>query len=370
MSIITLEDLEKQVNGTDVASLEKEVVQDPIEQTDNKKILPKDSLKNTEPGPEAQQEILETPVAETSEVSSNTPSDDDDAAFVAWAKMLYENEGYEEPFNEEEFRKKYGAGEGKKVDSKTLLSFNNDLIASKSKPQFASEEAERFNNYIAQGGNPKYIAKAIDELNEYNDVTSEELETNPYITENVVWNYYLEKYPGKTEEFIQNKINTLKEKELLIDEAKEAIEFLREHSAKKIEEHISSEKAKKQAEEQRVAAYWNDQQARITNASTLAGVQLDERTKQNFLKWHFSNGLINTMKNPEQALELAFIAWMGGAKGLEKTVNSKVTSDFKEKINKYKDSKTQVKSAEPVDIKKETDHLDMILNSTTRYKKI
>jgi hypothetical protein len=373
MDILTLEDLEKQVNNTTVLTPEKEANSTEEVEVEKKQTVSKstvEDVKNTTSEPVS---LVENQVEETTSETTNASASEegeDDAAFIEWAKMVYESEGYEEPFSEEEFRKRYGSGENKKIDSKTLVAFNNDLVASRSKPQFASKEAEEFNNYILQGGDPKYIAKVIQEYNEYTDVTNEEIETNPYVTENIVWNYYLEKYPGKSEEFIQNKINTLKDKELLIEEAKEGIEFLRDHSAKKIEEHVAQENAKKKAEEERIASYWNDQQTRIKNASTLAGVNLDERTKENFLKWHFSNGLINAMKDPEKALEIAFITWMGGAKGLEKTVNSKVTNEFHNKLKKYQDQKTQTKNSEPVKANKEIDHIDMVLNSTTRYQKI
>jgi len=280
--------------------------------------------------------------------SQSLPIEDETSATITLAKSLYDKLGFQEPFDEEWFKEEYGKGESKELDLDSFSNFYKSIIdhniETNSKPVFANEYVERYNDYVSQGGDPKQIAILLQDVFDYSSISKEEIETDSSTQEAVIWDYLHEMFPGKKNDFYKEKIDSFKQQGLLLDASKEALPFLIERSQEKIKANVEAAKEEKIKEQQRIEAYWKEQEQRINSKNEIANTKLDKTTKQKLIKYMSSGDFNKVLQDPEKIIELAFIALNGGAKFFDKKANTVAASTLAKNLKRYTDSKTNIKT--------------------------
>ena len=179
-----------------------------------------------------------------------------------------------------------------KIDE--VLELMKEIVAENSKPVYASDEVEAFDEFVRNGGSLR---------NFYNDVYSGKLDPSSvdlekeYDQRAVIRENLLNQ--GYKEEKIKRMIARYEESETLKEEAEDALELVTEFNQKKADSLLV--KQKKEAEELVKAQqkFYSDVNSTIKNISDIGGFPLTEKEKRELLQYAFtpdSDGLTKYQK--------------------------------------------------------------------------
>lgn len=226
-----------------------------------------------------------------------------------------------------------------------VLELMGDIIEDNSKPTYASEEVEAFDEFVKNGGNLR---------NFYDEVYSGKLDLDAvdiereYDQRAIVRENLLNQ--GYKEERIKKIIGRYEESETLKEEAEDALDLLKEFNKKKQDSLL--EKQKNDAEEMRKQQqkFFNDVNSTIKNISDFRGFPISEREKRELLQYAFvpdDDGLTKYQKDVRSdvynLLEAAFFA-----KNRDKVKASKISSKDTESFKTLRD-KLKARSNKVVD---------------------
>ena len=213
--------------------------------------------------PEEEPESEEDDDLEESEDESNKVT----ALFDAIAEEL------DWEFDEEEEKNK-----PKTVED--LVGYFKDVIKEQSVPQYASEEVQKIDEYVRNGGDlQKYFNVSTDIDYDNFDTTDESNQKK------IVKLLLTEK--GYNEKQITRKIEKYEDAGILEDEAEDALEELKEISENKKEQLLTEQKKRNEQREAQQQEFINSVVNEISSMSDIRGIKVPEKDKKALLSYIF-----------------------------------------------------------------------------------
>lgn len=218
-----------------------------------------------------------------------------------------------------------------------LIDYFQGVIEENSQPQYASEEVQKLDEFVKNGGNIKDYFEIDGEL-DLEDMNVEEDEVNQKL---VLKEFLKEK--GFSSKQIEKKLTKYEEAGLLEDEAVDALEALKEIREEKKQQLL--EEQKKTAEQNRIKQqeYFNSVVNEIKGMDSIRGVKIPEKDKKTLLEYIFkptADGMTQYQKDWSKSvknlLESAYFTMKGDTllKAAKTEGSNKAISKFKESLSK------------------------------------
>jgi hypothetical protein len=228
-------------------------------------------------------------------------------------------------------------------DPESLAKFIKDAVAANSKPAFANEEVEKFNTYVAKGGNPRSY---MDEVYGDWDYSSVKLEDNEGAQKQVLSQFLAERNPNRDSEWINNKIERYENSGVLELEAAEALEYLQDKQSVKDQELIAKQSNIKQEQELTYKKQLSDFKTQIEDQTKLAGVTMNDSKKKKLFEFATSvdkHGKTEYQKIlesvPEAQLQMLMFAMNGFKAGPTKIeATTAAARELKKGLSRFKSS--------------------------------
>ena len=285
-----------------------EVDDDDDEEEDEEDIKPKvDATKK------AKTKKVEEPeeVEEDEEDDEEDDNDDDDAedsqseAIESLFDAISEEIGWEFDENDPEDVKPRTVTE--------LVKYFKDVIAESSIPQYSSEDVQKLDEFVRNGGKLENYFQAGNGIDYDNiDITDESIQKK------VITTLYKEK--GWEDARIAKKIERYEDAGVLEDEAEEAVELLKKIEAEKKEALLESQKKTAEESKQKQQKFYDDVVNEIKGLSDIRGIKISKDDRARLAEYIFkydSNGVTQYQKDYAKSvknlLESAYFTMKGDA---------------------------------------------------------
>lgn len=302
-----------------------------IEEEEEEEVKPKKAKKAPKKVEVEEEEEVEDET-ETEDVSAET------TVVTSFFDTLSEQLGWDDVEEDE-----------KPKTAEDLIEYFKEVIEENSVPQYASEEVQKLDEFVRNGGDLKDFY-SIDAPLDIDDIKIEEDEVSQKL---VIKEFLKEK--GFSAKQIDKKLDKYEEAGLLEDEATDALEALREIRAQKKEELLAAqEKQAREAEKQQrefIANVTNE----IKGMDSIYGVEVPEKDKKALLEYIFkpdANGMTKYQKDYSKSLKNLITSAYFTMKGdslidvAKKKGKKDAISNFKETLTKNsgvsKKSKRQI----------------------------
>lgn len=226
-----------------------------------------------------------------------------------------------------------------------FVDYLTNVVEEASKPQFANEEIEKFDEFVRNGGNLKEFYDKIHagklELDKV-DIDSD------YDQKSLIKEFL--KTQGIKDSIIDKRIERYDEAGVLQDEAEEALEYLKEHRQKEEQKLLEEQKNLSKVKLQHQQEFVKSVQTNINDINEIRGYKLTDKEKRDLVDYIFkptSDGLTGFQKdyqsNIKNLIESAYFTKNGDK--LIKNVKEKAKSDaYKEIQQKLKTKKQKTRS--------------------------
>lgn len=313
------DDLQKQISGVDEPADDK--------QDDDTK--PKDDLDKP----------IDTPPIDKKDdnVDVKDQVNDDDKEYESeissfFAGQLVKELGIDEEFKDVKFE---NIGE--------VIELMKEIISENSRPTYASEEVEKYDEFVRNGGDLKSFYKEVfsNKLDLDAVDVEKEYDQRAVIRENLL-------NQGYREDKIKRMLSRYEEAETLKEEAEDALELLKEHNIKKQEWLLEKQKKDAEMARQQQQKFYEDVNSTIKNISDFRGFPISEKEKRELLQYAFvpdSDGLTKYQKDLRSdvynILESAYFAKNKDKAKQTNTSNKGDTETFKTLRDKLKARSTK-----------------------------
>lgn len=241
---------------------EEEEVEEEEEETEEEEIVEEKKTKST--SKKNKQEIEET---EEEEEENEEESSQVTALFDAIAEEL----SWE--FTEEE-------AEDKPKTVEELVNYFKDVINEQSKPEYASEEVAKLDEFVRNGG------RLEDYFTVSTDIDFENIDMDDENNQKLVLKELLAK-KGYSDKQITKKIERFEDAGVLEDESKDAIEELQEIAEKEKERLLENQKKQKEEIMQRQQKFFDDVVGEIKSLDNIRGIKIPPKDKKELLAYIF-----------------------------------------------------------------------------------
>lgn len=241
---------------------EEEEVEEEEEETEEEEIVEEKKTKST--SKKNKQEIEET---EEEEEENEEESFQVTALFDAIAEEL----SWE--FTEEE-------AEDKPKTVEELVNYFKDVINEQSKPEYASEEVAKLDEFVRNGG------RLEDYFTVSTDIDFENIDMDDENNQKLVLKELLAK-KGYSDKQITKKIERFEDAGVLEDESKDAIEELQEIAEKEKERLLEDQKKQKEEIMQRQQKFFDDVVGEIKSLDNIRGIKIPPKDKKELLAYIF-----------------------------------------------------------------------------------
>lgn len=218
-----------------------------------------------------------------------------------------------------------------------LVEYFKEVIEDNSKPDYASEEVERLDEFVRNGGNLKDYFQIDVDL----DLDNISIEDDEVAQKAVVRMLLKEK--GFNSKQIEKKISKYEDAGLLADEAEDAIEDLKEIKQEKkqqlLEEQQKQAKRVKQEQQQFFENVYNE----IKGMDNIYGIAIPEKDKKALLEYIFkpnSNGVTKYQQDYAKSLKNLVTSAYFTMKG-DSIINIAKKEGKKNAIDNFKNSLTK-----------------------------
>ena len=240
---------------------EEEEVEEEEEETEEEEIVEEKKTKST--SKKNKQEIEEVEEEEENEEESSQVT----ALFDAIAEEL----SWE--FTEEE-------EEDKPKTVEELVNYFKDVINEQSKPEYASEEVAKLDEFVRNGG------RLEDYFTVSTDIDFENIDMDDENNQKLVLKELLAK-KGYSDKQITKKIERFEDAGVLEDESKDAIEELQEIAEKEKEKLLEDQKKQKEEIMQRQQKFFDDVVGEIKSLDNIRGIKIPPKDKKELLAYIF-----------------------------------------------------------------------------------
>lgn len=269
------EETEEEDETEDVDDVEEE--EEPVE------TKPKKSKKKSEPKVDEDDN--------TEEVEDNDTSDDNksEEVIVNFFDSLSEQLGWDDVDDEE-----------KPKTAEDLIEYFRDVIEENSVPNYASEEVEKLDEFVRNGGNLKDYFSIDADL----DLDNIEVEDNEINQKLIVKEFLKEK--GFSTKQIEKKITKYEDAGILEDEATDALEALRDIKAERKEKLLEQQQKQAREAEKQQQEFFQNVVSEIKGMNSIYGIDIPEKDKRALLEYIFkpdANGVTKYQKDYAKSLK-------------------------------------------------------------------
>lgn len=289
---LTDEELEALRNPKKDKKVEKEEIEEEDETEDVDDVEEEEEL--TETKPKKSKKKPESKVDEddnTEEVEDNDASDDNksEEVIVNFFDSLSEQLGWDDVDDEE-----------KPKTAEELIEYFRDVIEENSVPNYASEEVEKLDEFVRNGGNLKDYFSIDADL----DLDNIEVEDNEINQKLIVKEFLKEK--GFSTKQIEKKITKYEDAGILEDEATDALEALRDIKAERKEKLLEQQQKQAREAEKQQQEFFQNVVSEIKGMNSIYGIDIPEKDKRALLEYIFkpdANGVTKYQKDYAKSLK-------------------------------------------------------------------
>lgn len=270
---LTDEELEALRNPKKDKKVEKEEIEEEDETEDVDDV--EEEEEPTETKPKKSKKKPESKVDEddnTEEVEDNDASDDNksEEVIVNFFDSLSEQLGWDDVDDEE-----------KPKTAEELIEYFRDVIEENSVPNYASEEVEKLDEFVRNGGNLKDYFSIDADL----DLDNIEVEDNEINQKLIVKEFLKEK--GFSTKQIEKKITKYEDAGILEDEAVDALEALRDIKAERKEKLLEQQQKQAREAEKQQQEFFQNVVSEIKGMDSIYGIEIPEKDKRALLEYIF-----------------------------------------------------------------------------------
>lgn len=177
--------------------------------------------------------------------------------------------------------------------AKDLVEYFKEVIEDNSKPDYASEEVEKLDEFVRNGGNLKDYFEIEGEL----DLDNINIEDDESAQKAVVRMLLKEK--GFSSKQIDKKISKYEDAGLLEDEAQDALEDLKEIKQQKKEQLLENQQKQAKLYAQKQQEFFENVKDEIKGLDSIYGINIPEKDKKALLEYIFKPTSKGTTKYQE-----------------------------------------------------------------------
>ncbi len=289
---LTDEELKALRNPKKDKKVEKEEIEEEDETEDVDDV--EEQEEPTETKPKKSKKKPESKVDEddnTEEVEDNDTSDDNksEEVIVNFFDSLSEQLGWDDVDDEE-----------KPKTAEELIEYFRDVIEENSVPNYASEEVEKLDEFVRNGGNLKDYFSIDADL----DLDNIEVEDNEINQKLIVKEFLKEK--GFSTKQIEKKITKYEDAGILEDEATDALEALRDIKAERKEKLLEQQQKQAREAEKQQQEFFQNVVSEIKGMNSIYGIDIPEKDKRALLEYIFkpdANGVTKYQKDYAKSLK-------------------------------------------------------------------
>lgn len=181
-----------------------------------------------------------------------------------------------------------------------LVEYFKDIIEENSVPNYASEEMEKLDAFVRNGGNLRDYLQ-IDAEIDLDEIDITEDEGNQKL---VLREFLKEK--GFNNKQIEKKLTKYEDAGLLEDEAEDALEALKEIKTKRKEQLLADQEKQAMENKKKQQEFFNNVVAEIKGMDNIYGIDIPEKDKKALLEYIFkpdSNGVTKYQKDYAKSLK-------------------------------------------------------------------
>ena len=240
---------------------EEEEVEEEEEETEEEEIVEEKKTKSTS----------KKNKQETEEVEEEEENEEESSQVTALFDAIAEELSWE--FTEEE-------EEDKPKTVEELVNYFKDVINEQSKPEYASEEVAKLDEFVRNGG------RLEDYFTVSTDIDFENIDMDDENNQKLVLKELLAK-KGYSDKQITKKIERFEDAGVLEDESKDAIEELQEIAEKEKERLLEDQKKQKEEIMQRQQKFFDDVVGEIKSLDNIRGIKIPAKDKKELLAYIF-----------------------------------------------------------------------------------
>lgn len=240
---------------------EEEEVEEEEEETEEEEIVEEKKTKSTS----------KKNKQETEEAEEEEENEEESSQVTALFDAIAEELNWE--FTEEE-------EEDKPKTVEELVNYFKDVINEQSKPEYASEEVAKLDEFVRNGG------RLEDYFTVSTDIDFENIDMDDENNQKLVLKELLAK-KGYSDKQITKKIERFEDAGVLEDESKDAIEELQEIAEKEKEKLLEDQKKQKEEIMQRQQKFFDDVVGEIKSLDNIRGIKIPAKDKKELLAYIF-----------------------------------------------------------------------------------
>ena len=240
---------------------EEEEVEEEEEETEEEEIVEE---KKTKPTSKKNKQ-------ETEEEEEEEENEEESSQVTALFDAIAEELSWE--FTEEE-------EEDKPKTVEELVNYFKDVINEQSKPEYASEEVAKLDEFVRNGG------RLEDYFTVSTDIDFENIDMDDENNQKLVLKELLAK-KGYSDKQITKKIERFEDAGVLEDESKDAIKELQEIAEKEKEKLLEDQKKQKEEIMQRQQKFFDDVVGEIKSLDNIRGIKIPPKDKKELLAYIF-----------------------------------------------------------------------------------
>ena len=171
--------------------------------------------------------------------------------------------------------------EDKPKTAEDLIEYFKDVIEENSVPQYASEEVEKLDEFVRNGGNLKDYFSIDADI----DLDNIEVEDNEINQKLVIKEFLKEK--GLSTKLIDKKITKYEDAGILEDEAVDALEALKDIKAERKEKLLEEQQKSAREAQKQQQTFFNNVVSEIKGMDSIYGIEIPEKDKRALLEYIF-----------------------------------------------------------------------------------
>lgn len=190
--------------------------------------------------------------------------------------------------------------EDKPKTAEDLIEYFKDVIEENSVPQYASEEVEKLDEFVRNGGNLKDYFSIDADI----DLDNIEVEDNEINQKLVVKEFLKEK--GFSAKQIDKKITKYEDAGILEDEAVDALEALKDIKAERKEKLLEEQQKSAREAQKQQQTFFNNVVSEIKGMDSIYGIEIPEKDKRALLEYIFkpdAEGITKYQKDYAKSLK-------------------------------------------------------------------
>lgn len=255
-------------------------------------------------GDDAKTDGNNTPPASQTSTEESTDMDSHEAEQVsAFFDLMSENIGWADVPDEDKPR-----------SIESLVDYMKSAIEESSKPSYSSDEVAKLDEFVRNGGDMYEYINITSGILDYSNVNMED----ENIQKMIVSELLLEK--GFTEEQISKKLKKYEDADILLDEAEDALEYLKESSAGKKEALLEQQRLSRQEAIERQQTFIKDVKTEIEAIKDIRGIPVAKSDIPAFMDYLLKvegDGTTKFQKDYAASykplIESAYLTWKGDA---------------------------------------------------------